>query len=123
MQFSENVKAVFSCKWTIFIQDKNKKIVVLEEERRLEIIQDVHAGIGESSHATAMSSHLGKTPTYEKIGERFYWYGIVNDIAEFVKKCEPCQKQNSLLNNLKNELHSIPVPSQVMAQVGLIYVP
>ena len=41
--------------------------------------------------------------------------GIVNDIAEFVKKCEPCQKQNSRPNNLKNELHSIPVPSQVMA--------
>ena len=43
MQFSENAKAKrFSLVNGQFLY-KNKKIVVLEEERRLEIISDVHA--------------------------------------------------------------------------------
>ena len=38
---------------------KEKRVVVLENQRQSEIIEDVHQGIGESSHSKAMSSHYG----------------------------------------------------------------
>ena len=35
--------------------------------------------------AVAMSSHLGRTSTYQKVSSRFYWYTIVNDVADYIK--------------------------------------
>ena len=58
----------------------------------MEIITDVHSGIGNSEHSKAMASHRDKNSTYEKIAQRFFWYNISNDISDFVKKCEQCQK-------------------------------
>lgn len=65
-----------------------------------------------------MASHYGRDSTYNKISARFFWYSIYNDVAEFVKTCVPCQKQGSLTLNTKTELHSIPVPTAVMNQIG-----
>ena len=48
---------------------KNKRLVVFEEDRQVEIIHDVHCGVGESEHAKAMAGHLGKNSTYEKVSK------------------------------------------------------
>ena len=58
----------------------------------METIRDVHTGIGSSEHPKTMVSHRGKNLTYEQIAQRFFWYNISNDISDFVKKCERCQK-------------------------------
>ena len=73
-----------------------KHIVIKDRNRQMEIIRDVHSGIGNSEHSKAMASHRGKNSTYEKIAQRFFWYNISNDISDFVKKCEQCQKQGDL---------------------------
>ena len=69
-----------------------KSIVIKDRNRQMEIIRDVHSGIGNSEHSKAMASHRDKNSTYEKIAQRFFWYNISNDISDFVKKCEQCQK-------------------------------
>ena len=61
-----------------------------------------------------MSGHLGRTPTYGKIAERFFWYRIYNDVANYIQKCDRCQRQSSLSPNVKNEMHSVPVSPHVM---------
>ena len=65
-----------------------------------------------------MTTHRGKISTYEKIAQRFYWYNISDDISDFVKKCEQCQKQGDLKSQ-KVDLKPIPIPSTVMKQVGV----
>ena len=50
--------------------------------------------------------------------QRFFWYNISNDISDFVKKCEQCQKQGDL-KSPKADLKPIPIPSTVMKQVGV----
>ena len=82
----------------------------------MEIIRDVHWGIGDSEHSKAMASHRGKNTTYDKIVQRSFWHNIVADINEYVKSCKQCQKQGDL-KSPKVELKSIPVPSSVMKQV------
>ena len=67
---------------------KEKVVVVLEKQRQLEIIKDVHQGIGESSHSTAMSSHYGRDSSYSEIGARFFWYRMYDDVADFIRSCE-----------------------------------
>ena len=66
-----------------------------------------------------MSAHLGRTPTYKKIAARFFWYRIYNNIADYIKKCDRCQRQSSLAPNVKNEMNSVLVSPNVMKQVAL----
>ena len=39
------------------------------------------------------SDHQG-VKTVNKINERYYWKGIVENTRKFVKQCQICQKQN-----------------------------
>ena len=84
----------------------------------MEIIRDVHQSIGDSEHSKAMVSHRGKNNEYDKIAQRLFWHNIGADINEHVKSCEQCQKQGDL-KSPKVELKSIPVPFNVMKQVGV----
>ena len=92
--------------------------MIKDRSRQLEIVRDVHQGLGDSEHAKALSFHRGKNSTYEKISARFFWYNISVDVADYIRTCEQCQKQGNL-KSPKVELKPIPVPSEVMKQVGV----
>ena len=46
-------------------------------------------------------------------------FGIFNDVLDYIQKCDRCQRQSSLLPNLKSKMHNVPVSSHVMKLVGL----
>ena len=35
-------------------------------------------------------AHLARTPTYEKIPARFFWYRIYNVAVDYTQKCDRC---------------------------------
>ena len=39
-------------------------------------------------------AHLGRDKTIEKIVASFHWKDVVNEIREFVKTCDVCQRNN-----------------------------
>ena len=63
-------------------------LVVTDKQRRIDIVHDLHQGLGSNVKAVAMSSHLGRTSTYRKVSSPFYWYAIVNDVADYIKCCD-----------------------------------
>ena len=69
---------------------KGNRLVVTDKQRRIDIIHDVHQGLGNNVKAVAMSSHLGRNSS------RFYWYTIVNDVAGYIKGCDNWQKHLSM---------------------------
>ena len=60
------------------------RLVVTDKQRRIDIIRHLHQGLDNNVKAGAMSSHLGRTSTFQKLSSRFYWYTIVNDVHKFV---------------------------------------
>ena len=38
--------------------------------------------------------HFGRDKTFSKVTERFYWVGIIEDVKEFCRTCDNCQKAN-----------------------------
>ena len=46
---------------------KGNGLAVTEKQRRIDIIHDVHQGLGNNVKAVSMSSHLGRTSTYQKV--------------------------------------------------------
>ena len=69
---------------------KEKGKVVFEVGRRTAIIHDVHEGIEDNSMAKALAIHCGHESTYQKISERFFWHGMIEDIKEYIKICKSC---------------------------------
>ena len=43
---------------------------------------------------------------------------MVNDVAEYCKRCDTCQRGSNQLNRVKAELHPIPV-TDVWKQIGI----
>ena len=59
----------------------SKRVVISSKERQRQIVQDIHAGLGENPKAKAMALHRGRESTYQKISERCYCHNIVNDVV------------------------------------------
>ena len=38
--------------------------------------------------------HFGRDKTLAKVSERYYWLGMVNDVKEFCRTCDKCQRAN-----------------------------
>ena len=68
-----------------------RRLVIKDKERQMEIIRDVHRGIGDSEHSKE-HSHRGKNTTYDKIAQKIFWHHTAADIKEYVKSCEQCLK-------------------------------
>ena len=46
---------------------KESRIFIADKDRQVDIIHDIHAGSGDTTHPKAMSAHFGRTQTYIKI--------------------------------------------------------
>ena len=92
---------------------------IADKDRQVDIIHDIHEGSGHTTHSKAMLARLRRTPTYQKAAARFFWYGIYNDLADYLQKSDCCQRQSSLPPNVKNDMHSVPVSPHVIKQVVL----
>jgi hypothetical protein len=55
------------------------------------------------------SGHFGVNKTLQAIREHAYWPGMINDVAQFIRSCDSCQRVNQ--KNLTDGLmHSLPIP-------------
>ena len=75
-------------------------------EEQQDITRDIHNGIGKDKKAQAMVSHRGRDSTYQKCVQRVFWHGMLNDVAEFVKRCHQCQQHGKIAKKISPELQS-----------------
>jgi len=47
------------------------------------------------THNHPTGGHFGKDTVYNKISTRFWWKGMYNDIREYVKTCDSCQRRGN----------------------------
>ena len=47
------------------------------------------------THNHKTGGHLGTEAVYGKIVRQFYWKGMYNDICEYIKRCDTCQRRGS----------------------------
>ena len=46
----------------------------------------------EVAHDSIFGGHLGVKETKDRIQTNFYWPGMLNDVKEFCRSCDVCQK-------------------------------
>ena len=83
--------------------------VITDPVEKIGLIRSAHIEVG---------GHCGVTKTHRGLTSRCFWEGMSKDVRKYVGDCERCQKSriNKLMKSTE-DLHPIPVPTKVWAQV------
>ena len=67
-------------------RNRTPLLVILDQEKRLEILTQAHEGLG----------HRGEQAVFETVRERYYWPHFRQDIRHHVKSCHQCQIRSTV---------------------------
>ena len=67
-------------------------------------------------HNDPTVGHLRYKKVLQKLSERYYWFGMVKDVNQYIAACYQCQMKK-LMQKI-NELHLIP-PSRLFDRWGV----
>jgi hypothetical protein len=56
----------------------------LSEKEKLEILKEIHD--------SSIGGHAGINRTYHKLKQFINWHGMKNDVENYIRLCEKCQK-------------------------------
>jgi len=70
-------------------------------------------------HNDATSGHFSTDTMFEKIRQRYYWPQMYENIREYVKSCDQCQRRGKYKRN--EPLHPIPV-GEPFHQIGIDFI-
>ena len=91
--------------------------VITDWDRQKYIIRDMPCwctGNDVDDTAKHTGGHVSINKTQDKVSSRFYWPNIREDIAQYCKMCEQCQRVNRCsLKKTNLELHSVPIPMKI----------
>lgn len=90
---------------------KNEIIKVFSNEERLELIKEYHI--------KPLGGHQGLSRTYKRIKLLYKWKNMKQDIKDFIKQCESCQKNKITVKNTKMPMVVTSVATKPFERVYL----
>ncbi|KAJ9524664.1 hypothetical protein QJQ45_024262 [Haematococcus lacustris] len=73
-------------------------------------------------HDTPMSGHGGIAKTYKAVSERFWWPGMHNYVADYVKRCHVCQRNKSSTQKPAGLMVPLQMPKAPWDSVSMDFV-
>lgn len=73
-------------------------------------------------HDTKMGGHSGILRTYKKLGQQFYWPGMLRSVQEYIKGCMVCQKAKVETLAPTGLLQPLPIPNQVWDDITMDFI-
>ena len=96
IRFSERIVLEDGLLFYLQFSDKDKKELkrkkqwINDKQKQEQILQSLHDD-------PAGGCHFGRDKTREKLASRFYWPTMYDDVDNYVKTCEKCQKVYSMV--------------------------
>ena len=76
-------------------------------KRRVKVIQNFQViPLLQVLHDSLIAGHAGVNKMFQVVQQRYYWPQIFEDIRNYVKTCDDCQRREGLKKN--NIIHPIP---------------
>lgn len=86
--------------------------------RRLIAPENLKEQILQESHDSVLAGHFGFDRTYARLCESYWWPSMYNNIKDYVRSCEKCQKSRRVNKKPRSPLHQIG-SSRPMEIVGM----
>jgi hypothetical protein len=76
----------------------------------------------EEAHNSAYSIHPGTTKMYLDLKTRYWWRGMKKEIAQYVARCDTCQRTKAEHQKPAGLLQPLPVPEWKWEEIGMDFV-
>jgi hypothetical protein len=74
------------------------------------------------AHESVYSVNPGSTKMYLDLKEKYLWYGMNRDVAEYVALCDTCQKVKAEHQRLARLLQPMQIPEWKWEEVGMDFI-
>ena len=81
---------------------KSKQQWIDDEQKQKQILQSLHDD-------AAGGCHFGRDKTRDKVVSRYFWYGQYDNVDEYIKTCEKCQKVYNIIVYLPTSTKQIMI--------------
>lgn len=74
-------------------------------------------------HDSMTAGHQGVARTRGRINRLYYWPGMENDIRNYVRSCDICQRHGERNSLLHGSLHPLPIPHERFTDISIDFTP
>jgi hypothetical protein len=75
-----------------------------------------------SFHGSALGGHFGIQATYHRLKKMLYWQGMKQDVQNFIKQCDICQKAKHELCKYPSLLQPLPIPHSSWTYLSMDFI-
>src|SRR6201985_2290212 len=94
--------------FVLYRRHRGKERLVVPEHKKQMIL--------EASHDHQLAGHMGVDNTYQRLSDKYYWKEMYEDIREYVRTCDTCQKRRR--DKDIDRLQPIP-PTSAFDHIGI----
>jgi len=91
------------------------RICVPEKEELRRLILD-------EAHTSAYSIHPGSTKMYQDLKTKYWWNGMKRDIAEYIARCDTCQRVKAEHQKPAGLLQPLPIPVWKWDEISMDFI-
>jgi hypothetical protein len=85
-------------------------------------ITSIRELILKEAHETAYSIHPGSEKIYQDLKRRFWWYGMKREIADYVARCDSCQRIKAEHQRPAGLLQPLQIPQWKWNEIGMDFI-
>ncbi|WVZ53380.1 hypothetical protein U9M48_004331 [Paspalum notatum var. saurae] len=82
-------------------------------------IKSIRDLILKEAHETAYSIHPGSEKMYQDLKQKFWWYGMKREVAEYVALCDVCQRVKAEHQKPAGLLQPLKIPEWKWEKIGM----
>jgi hypothetical protein len=72
----------------------------------------IHAELLSLFHGSTLGGHAGRTTTFARISEWYYWSKMLSTVARYTTACKQCRRSKPFRKALQGLLKPLPIPER-----------
>ncbi|WVZ94919.1 LOW QUALITY PROTEIN: hypothetical protein U9M48_040746 [Paspalum notatum var. saurae] len=85
-------------------------------------IKSIRDLILKEAHETAYSIHPGSEKMYQDLKQKFWWYGMKREVAEYIALCDVCQRVKAEHQKPAGLLQPLKIPEWKWEEIGMDFI-
>ena len=83
---------------------------------------DIRTKILQMMHETPPCGHAGRTSTYVRTSQHYYWPRMTDSVSRFVKSCYTCKRAKSSRSGKHGLLKPLPIPEKYWTDISIDFI-